>query len=354
VAEIDEHRRWQDREPVKIWVPLSGLIAVLVQTVAYQGYKSFYSYFDVRPEEVGYDYTSLFPRTIIPIAALSLGALMLLSLGSVALATVVALRFKMKEYRLDAELESRRVVVVGVGVLVLLAGIVVLGGIGGESVLSVFVAAIVVAAVVTEHALARRKHPTKSWVTEMVRPRAYHGGRRLFLIVLSMVTVLSYKDEITWSTMLLVAAFIYAGDRALPVLNRAPYDEVEQSGTSRWLVGICAIIVVTTVVAVVLEIFVTQISDSVRDQVNQVRAGMRLEYSITNPLSLAEPRAQRVMVRWSGPSVPQPFSGDEEIALMYFGQNNGTSVFLSTPPEAEAVYRLPTAMLVMREVRGGP
>jgi hypothetical protein len=54
-------KRWYEREPIAVFVPLSVLAATVLQTIAYTGYKLFYNSLGVRPEEVGYDYASLFP-----------------------------------------------------------------------------------------------------------------------------------------------------------------------------------------------------------------------------------------------------------------------------------------------------
>jgi hypothetical protein len=225
---------------------------------------------------------------------------------------------------------------------------VAVGQLGNQSLLAafgLFFIAVVVGAIVVEHTLARREPLGRSWVTDAVQPRAYRGGRRFFIIVFGMAIVFTYKDDMTWLTLVFVAAIIYTLDRVTPVLN--PSDQVEKGGTSPWLAGLSGIIVVTTAVGVILQVSVTELSDSMQDKVARVRMGHPLRYTVADPLALAEPRADRLLVGWSGPRAPHPFSAHGEIELMYFGQNNGTSLFLSIPPETPAVYRFPSAMLSM-------
>jgi len=58
----------------------------MVQTVAYAGYKFIYNSFGVRPEEVGYDYASLLPRTAYVVALLVSVGLAFLALASLTAA----------------------------------------------------------------------------------------------------------------------------------------------------------------------------------------------------------------------------------------------------------------------------
>src|SRR4051794_10077135 len=77
-ARCGSSKRWYDREPLKLWLPLSAVAATAAQTIAYVGYKLFYNSFGVRPEEVGYDYASLLPRTAFQLALLLAAALLFL------------------------------------------------------------------------------------------------------------------------------------------------------------------------------------------------------------------------------------------------------------------------------------
>jgi hypothetical protein len=81
-----DSRRWYDREPLSIWLPLAAVAGGTVQTVAYVGYKLFYNSFGVRPEEVGYEYTSLIPRTAFQLALISSGVIAFLGLLSLSAA----------------------------------------------------------------------------------------------------------------------------------------------------------------------------------------------------------------------------------------------------------------------------
>jgi hypothetical protein len=89
--EVSGRRKaWYDREPFVVWLPFSALAAGVVQTVAYTGYKFFYNTFGVRPEEVGYDYTLLLPRTAFQLALLVSGVLALVGLLSFGFAFYAA------------------------------------------------------------------------------------------------------------------------------------------------------------------------------------------------------------------------------------------------------------------------
>jgi len=106
-------RRWYDREPVKVWLPISAVAAATIQTTAYLNYKLFYARFNVRPEEVGYDYTSVLPRTTIQVAGFLLLLLMFLSAASVVVALIAADRLT------DARETTSEVRNRGLGVLAL-------------------------------------------------------------------------------------------------------------------------------------------------------------------------------------------------------------------------------------------
>src|SRR6266542_5020036 len=91
-AELAGGRKaWYDREPFVVWLPLSALAAGVVQTVAYTGYKFFYNAFGVKPEEVGYDYTSLLPRTAFQLALLVSAVLAIIGLLSFGFAFYAAI-----------------------------------------------------------------------------------------------------------------------------------------------------------------------------------------------------------------------------------------------------------------------
>ena len=80
---------------------------------------------------------------------------------------------------------------------------------------------------------------------------------------------------------------------------------------------------------------------------------MTVNVASLDPFALAEPRADRVRVRWLGPDPPQPFVGRRSVGLTCFGQNAGTSVFLDTTVTPQVLYRLPSADVLV-ESRSGP
>jgi hypothetical protein len=88
-------KRWYEREPIAVFVPLSVLAATVLQTIAYTGYKLFYNSLGVRPEEVGYDYASLFPRTAIPLAIILSVGLLILATASLAAAAYGGIGYAM-------------------------------------------------------------------------------------------------------------------------------------------------------------------------------------------------------------------------------------------------------------------
>lgn len=78
-----------------------------------------------------------------------------------------------------------------------------------------------------------------------------------------------------------------------------------------------------------------------------MRAGERLRYSLLDPRTLAEPRADPVTVRWVAPLPRAPFTSGNTQRLTYLGQNGGTAVFLDTTRTPQAIYRLPVAALAV-------
>jgi hypothetical protein len=345
----EERPRWRDREPVKILLPLSALFASGAQTVAYLGYKEFYSGFGVRPEEVGYDYTSLLPRTIVPVAFLTVLTLIALSMLSLVLGLWRAEQISSVGQPAQAASEDSAAIArharIGVFGGIVLVGVILL--VPPHLLPALFVIAVVVA-VALGHILARWYPPDRSYLARFVQPRTYRGGRRFIIMAAGAVCALNYRGEITWTDAVAFAALVYIVDRGVPIIHPAPAEEVEGGGTSRWLVGILGILVLAVVVTALVMVFVTQLS-VVGDKAKDVRAGHPLRYSVANPLTLAEPRAQQVLVQWTGPRVPPPFVKGKEAYLIYLGQNNGTSVFFSQCEMKDAVYRLPMAMLVIRQ-----
>ena len=141
----------------------------------------------------------------------------------------------------------------------------------------------------------------------------------------------------------------------IPVLRRRGDTHAPGGGTSPWLrrTGLLGLAGVIASVALVLLSAGIQAS-GLPDRVKEVRSGKPLRYDYGNPLSLlvtlAEPRAERVLVRWTSASPPPPpFRLKADVrALTYFGQANGVSVFFEPNAAGSGpgqVYRLPTGSI---------
>jgi hypothetical protein len=347
-------KRWHDREPLRVWVPLSALIAAVIQTIAYLGYKTFYLSFGVRPEEVGYDYATLFPRTILQVTLLFLLALFALGLLSAIFALYGA--FGLGMFRVgkgaEAQRDSRagsRQLNIAVGASALVFVFLSIGAFRGPSLFAWFFAGLILATVFLEHVLAlRASQQPWSWLMAFSRPRAYRGGRRLALIGAATWIVVTY--DVTGGEALLIVLGVYAADRLIPVVNPAPLNRVEGGGSSPWLWGLVVLLVTGVVATLALTYFGNLVPKGVRDKQQRVRAGMSLVYDPVDPFVLAEPQADRVLVRWVGVRATPPLKRDEDVAMTFLGQNNGVSVFLHVSVKGTVVYRFPTGMVAMSSI----
>ena len=141
---------WYDREPLTVWLPLSALLAGLVQTIAYTGYKFFYD---------------------------SLSLMLGLYAGF--------LKPMLKELWPRSKQDEIEEMYDGLVILLLplvACFIVILAGapqLGGWTFLTVGLAA-----VVAEHIRARsRGEAHGSILMRFLAPRTYRGARRILLIV---------------------------------------------------------------------------------------------------------------------------------------------------------------------------
>ena len=89
---------------------------------------------------------------------------------------------------------------------------------------------------------------------------------------------------------------------------------------------------------------------SLRPHIKEVRSGERLRYEFYSNLSLAQPRADPVWVRWLGDRPPRAFSESgrpaaSSVRLTYFGGASGTLVFFEH--RRDRVLRLPAAAIAI-------
>lgn len=346
---------------------MSVLAAAVLQTIAYTGYKLFYNAFGVRPEEVGYDYASLFPRTAIPLAVLLSFVLTALATVSFAVALyggmgysfIKSLRTETPEDPFHRERQARLVMI---GFATTFGVLLVMNALGASSVAIWAVVAVFLITVLIEHRVARDT-ASRSWLDVLFAPRIYRSPRRLLLIAFAIsVPTWDPNVEITFSYVLSMTLLVFLADRIVPVMPTERDETYTGGGTSPWLrrtalLGVAGLIGAFLLVGFVVGLPAMGLADRVRD----VRLGQALVYKYDNPLRLAallaEPRADRVRVQWLGSDPPPMFRDDRgrrrAVPLTYFGSNNGISVFFSPPAVAWGlgdVYRWPTAAIGVESV----
>lgn len=338
-------RSWFDREPLKIWLPFSAVAAAAVQTVAYVGYKLFYTSFGVRPEEVGYDYASLFPRTAFQLALIIAAGLLILSALSLLVAFVSAVIVPTFKRRGHARLSSG-----DRGVLLLLAAMTLsalIARIVGNRHFGLILLASCVLVFVVNHLRARRAgSPQNSALSQLAAPRIYRGGRRITLLLVAAASAAAFdvSDLDDLPLLLVVVVIVYSVDRAVPVSEIASETDARGMVTSKWFRRTITLAAVGAVAVGFLSMLSFALDASRLDRkVAQVREGGRLDSDLLNVFTLAEPRAELVRVRWVGPDPQPPFVAGRAHALTYFGQNAGTSIFFDPAARPRMIYRVPTA-----------
>lgn len=335
--------RWYDREPMAVWLPLSAVAAATVQTVAYTGYKLFYNSFGVRPEEVGYDYASLFPRTAYQLALIIALGLLLLSIGSLVIAFYAGIGKPIWD---DLRRPAGTVTAGGRAagaIFVALCVTTAIARITGLNALWVLIGSIALI-LGLGHAHARAQGtPQHSLLSETLTARTYRGPRRIVLLLCAaFVPVLDASVGRDAASLLVLVAILYVIDRVLPVVDDDGIGHARGGGTSAWLRRTGVLLAAGAVAFAFLAVLPSILDASKIDsKVRQVRVGQRLSYSLLNPLTLAEPRADLVTVRWIAQNPPPPFAGRRSINLTYFGQSGGTAVFYR--PENGLIYRMPSA-----------
>jgi hypothetical protein len=356
--EVSGRRKaWYDREPFVVWLPFSALAAGVVQTVAYTGYKFFYNTFGVRPEEVGYDYTSLLPRTAFQLALLVSGVLALVGLLSFGFAFYAAIGKPFvddwRESRPGSLAQSHGLRIVGclfVGAI----GASATGAVLGTEKYSGWIfLGLVAVCVVIGHLIAQDAgRPEASVLSAVLAPRTYRGARRLILVaVAAALPATDFGGSRDVGTILTVVALVYIVDLLLPVVNARRDADAPGGGRSRWLWRASILMVAgASALGGVAALSAIVDSSNLSEKVAQVALGEKLTYDLLNPLALAEPRADPVRVTWAGSSPPPLFKKRTSVPLTYFGQSGGTAVFLDTNARPQTVYRLPVAALEIEEV----
>lgn len=352
IVDVRIKRRWYDREPLAIWLPLAAVAGGTVQTVAYVGYKLFYNSFGVRPEEVGYEYTSLIPRTAFQLALIISLALLLLSVLSFSIAFYgVLLKPILDDWRGPKSSTMKDIGGRGWAVAIVSCmcalGVHAATAVSGSNFLGVILG-FYVALLLIGHAHARSEgRAESSLLSALLAPRVYRGNRRLILIgagaALPTLDVSPGPE-----TILMTVLVLYGFDRMIPVVDKREVD-APGGGRSKWLWRATVLGSTGAIAFVFLAALSAVLEASHLDsKVQQVRSGHRLTYSVLNPFVLAEPRADPVRVRWVAGRPPSPFTRKPRV-LTYLGQNGGTSVFLDTRIAPEAVYRVPASAVTIED-----
>jgi len=150
------------------------------------------------------------------------------------------------------------------------------------------------------------------------------------------------------STLILVL-LVLAADRLVPTLPVAPDETVEGGGVSPWVWRTAAAVLAGFVALAWVALYLTVAQTAIDSRVQQVIEGRQLFYGPLELATFAEPRADRVRVRWIGARKPPLFRKYDELPMTYFGESGGVSVFLDTRvPRRLEVYRLPTALVALR------
>jgi hypothetical protein len=331
-------------------LPLSAVAAATVQTVSYVGYKLFYNSLGVRPEEVGYDYASLLPRSAFQLALLVTAALALLSGASIALALYAVMLKPVWD-----DLRGRGSPLTTVGVHAMTGGMICTflallitwsAGLGGDGFVALLCALCAVLLVAGHWHARVESRPETSVLSHAMAPRIYHGSRRLILLGLAVTVISVYGPTALGCLVWLL--ILFGVDRLVPVRPRPSHAQAPGGGSSKWMwramtlgtAGALAFGFLSALAAVI------DLSD-LEAKADEVRAGARLKYSLLDPLTLAEPRADPVLVRWIGPRPPAQFTSAGGRRLTYLGQSDGTAVFLDTASKPQVVYRLPVSAIAL-------
>jgi len=232
-------KRWYDREPFAFWLPFSAIAAAVVQTVAYTGYKFFYNSFGVKPEEVGYDYTSLLPRTAFQLALLVSSVLVLVGMLSFAAAFYAGIgKPFIDDFRKPGS-GSRGIDLgmrLSIGFVVVgLASTAVQAAVGTNFGWTFF--GIALASLIVGHMVARRMGtPERSTLSALAEPRTYRGARRLLIIAAAAsAPALNGWSKPSLAAVLVAIVLVYLADRGLPVVNVRDAEHAPGGGRSRWL-----------------------------------------------------------------------------------------------------------------------
>jgi hypothetical protein len=349
-ARCGSSKRWYDREPLKLWLPLSAVAATAVQTIAYVGYKLFYNSFGVRPEEVGYDYASLLPRTAFQLALLLAAALLFLCALSLILACyAVTLKPFFSGWSGTRRSTGDRAAVASLAAMVL--SIAVAAIVGNRHFWLILCASGAVVLVI-DHSLARSAgRPQSSLLSELMTPRIYRGARRMVLLTMAALsaTALDLGGLDRMALLLVLVIGLYVADRFVPVVDVRDEPKIRGGGSSPWLLRTMALFAIGGIAFGFVALLSVVLDASHLDRkVAQVERGARLNNDLLDPFTLAEPRAEPVRVRWVAPDPPHPFAAGHALNLTYFGQHDGTSVFLDPRAKPRIIYRVPTSAVELQ------
>jgi hypothetical protein len=293
-----EDRRWWDRDPVKVWAPLAAVVAAWLQTVAYAGYQAFYAAFDVRADEVGFDYTGTLRRSAVPIFISFVLALLVLSFLAVILplvgrAMLVAGRDKERSRQLTQAYPGRAerqavLLVVWIVFMVVVAwltqGVVTLAGSGA-----------VTAGLLALDALRSRARDEPSTLSLFLEPRRQRGLRHLLVLVLATAVGAGVRD---WRLLPLFAIGLYWADRTFSAetADRAPsFWERVRLVPLGFVSAATVLLVAGLALGLVSQLDWTLRAAHLDRKLRQVHAGQALSFEPFAPFGLIQPQALAVV-----------------------------------------------------------
>lgn len=357
-SSVGEVKRWYEREPQRVFLPFAAVAAAVVQTVAYLGYKLFYNSFGVRPEEVGYDYASLLPRTALQLALILSFGLVGLTFLSYVFAVGGAFLYGLIQNYQNSKLvppadEARRsrMLWLGLGATVILLLVANASGLSDLFVWGFCV--LVLALLVIEHRIT--PSGSQSLLGVILLPRAYRAPRRLLLLVAAAYFPTLDNGTVSFGDAVAVACLLFILDRMVPVVPASTRTAPQGGGVSRWLrrtvfLGSSGVLAGLAIAAFAVAIPMSNLPAHVRS----VRAGQPLLYGdLLDPFRLAEPRADAVFVRWVAPQPSAPFNGHRPLSLIYFGEAGGTSIFYSRATAPGRIYRFPSSSIAIEAADPG-
>lgn len=351
---------WYDRELFKVWAPISAVTVACIQSTSYFLYRSFFEdLFAVSPEEVGSDYTTLFARNAIVIATLLAVVVLVLVVGTLALAFFARLTKTMWQQSDGNEARTLRYI-----------GYIVVAGLFAPIVTRISSTSLhlpaflvpIIAGVVFEETRARRRGDNTTWLARLAEDRTYSGFRRLTLIAGTImafeVSDLNDKDT-SIATIVVVVITVLLADMAVGTKSLlgsvAPVARRLTSAEAKWLEALFFVAIASVLGLVVSIVGPSLLTGGAEERyIRSIAGGEAPRYSYSDPLALLLPPIRDVQVTWIGDDAPQEWSRAAEDSgrrLLYLGAANGVSVFYDA--STTEVLRVPTPKVILVDVTTG-